>query len=230
LSVFIVSATAILVLSMLVPEWIERHLILWRVLQAIASMAAAGTAIYTGILLASMSYIPAWTVPLMAGRRLPLIPFLFLASALSTGAVSLIVAAGVYRLVVKPDASATELSHVLETAEPLLIALEAALLILYLRRLRQAGPTAIMSADTLLRGSWRLPFWLGVVGCALALPFVLHLANVIRESEAVGLVAALSVLVGGFVLRLGILSVGIKERPPLYRLSEWRGRALDARV
>jgi hypothetical protein len=37
-------------------------------------------------------------------------------------------------------------------------------------------------------------------------------------------------LVGGFVLRLGILSVGIKERPPLYRLSEWRGRALDARV
>ncbi len=54
------------------------------------------------------------------------------------------------------------------------------------------------------------------------LPFVLVLVNLGLDSEAVAVVAALSVLAGGFVLRCGVLAVGITEAPPLYRFARWR--------
>ena len=36
------------------------------------------------------------------------------------------------------------------------------------------------------------------------------------------LASAIAVLGGGLLLRLGVLAVGIKQRPPLYGLSVWR--------
>ncbi len=222
LSAFILVATAVLAVAVFVPQWAHGHLVLWRLLETVGALTALGTALYTGVLLQSMSYIPAWGVTLAPFARLPLLPFLFLASALSTGAMGLVVGAEVYHLLAQETASASELVHALEVVEPILIAWEAVLLALYVRNLQTGKPEGRLSAQMWLSGSWRYGFWVGIVGLALLVPFVLDLVNLVANSGPVTALAAASVLLGGFVLRLGVLSIGIKETPPLYKLSKWR--------
>ena len=82
----------------------------------------------------------------------------------------------------------------------------------------------------LLSGSWRLRFWVGIVCAALVWPFVLDAVNLGVASDALGLAAAATVLIAGFVLRLGVLAIGIKERPPLYALSTWRAERVQLAV
>jgi formate-dependent nitrite reductase membrane component NrfD len=200
--------------SVLLPDWPGRAPSLWRALQAVTVATAFGTAVYTGILLRSMQYIPAW--------RPAVLPWLFLASALSTGSMGVVLGAVAYGASSGDAGSARELIRGLEKTEPLVLVAEAALLAVYVRRLRHGGPAALLSAKALLTGRRRTGFWGGIVGLALALPFALVLANVGLDSTAVAVVAALSVLAGGFALRCGVLAVGVTEAPPLYRLARWR--------
>jgi hypothetical protein len=60
------------------------------------------------------------------------------------------------------------------------------------------------------------------VGLALVLPIVLDLVSLAADSLVLGMLGALSAFVGGFVLRLGVLSAGVEETPPLYKLASWR--------
>jgi formate-dependent nitrite reductase membrane component NrfD len=214
LSGFIVIGVAVLCVSVLLPGWADRPPVLWRFVQALGVVFALGTAIYTGILLKSMKYIPAWNVALL--------PFLFLASALSTGSMGVLVAATAYRLAVADTTSTAAFIHAVDVSEPLILAGEAALLALYVRHLRRGKPEGALSAKMLLSGSWRYRFWIGVVCGALAWPFVLDAVNLGVGSEVLGLAAAATALIAGFVLRLAVLGIGIKERPPLYALSKWR--------
>lgn len=214
LSGFIVLGVTVLAVAVLFPVWAGRVPALWRFLQALALVLALGTAVYTGILLKSMKYIPAWNVPHL--------PFLFLASALSTGSMGVLVAATTYRLTVADTNSAATLIHAIDVSEPLILVCEAALLLLYVRRLTKGKPEGVLSAKMLLTGSWRYRFWIGVVCGALVWPFVLDAVNLGVGSDALGLAAAATVLTAGFILRLGVLAIGIKERPPLYALSRWR--------
>jgi len=218
---FVLLGFVVFLLAVFAPAWTGDHQVVWHVLQALGVLLALGTAIYTGILVQSMGYIPAWSTPLLPSRKLPLLPFLFTVSALSTGAMGVIVGAAIYRFVAG-EAAAAGLVHTLEITELGLLVVEAALLALYIRNLRLGKPEGQLSARMLLSGSWRYGFWGGVVGAALALPFLIDAVNLGLDSVVLALVAATSVLLGGFLLRLAILSVGIKETPPLYKLSQWR--------
>jgi formate-dependent nitrite reductase membrane component NrfD len=129
--------------------------------------------------------------------------------------------ASVHRLVTG-NASADDLMGAIDVLEIVLLVLEAAVLTLYVRNMRLGKPEAALSAQMLLRGAWRLRFWIGVVGAALAVPFILDVVNLGLSQRVIAGVAAVSVLVGGAVLRLAILGIGIKETPPLYRRSEWQ--------
>ena len=219
---FIVLGAAVALVSVVFPEWPDRAPAAWRTLEAVTVAAALGTAAYTGVLLRSMKFIPAW--------RSALLPYLFLASALSTGAMGVVLGAVAYGVVVDDAASARELVRGLESAEPFVLAAEAAVLTAYVLRLRRGGPAAVLSAKLLLTGRRRAGFWGGIVGLALALPFVLVLVNTALESGVVAVAAALSVLTGGFLLRCGVLAVGRHGASPAVQArAPARGRLARSR-
>jgi polysulfide reductase chain C len=213
---FIVLGALVAAVAVVEPAWPDRAPVLWRGLEAVAAASALGTAVYTGILLQSMQPIPAW--------RPAVLPLLFLVSALSTGSMGVALGAVVYGSVVVNGASGADLVRGIDSVEPFLIAAEAALLAVYVRRLRLGVPAARLSAEAWLSGRWRAGFWGGIVGLALLLPFVLVLVNAGLDSTAVTVAAALSVLLGGFLLRCGVLAIGVPEAPPLDKLARWRAR------
>lgn len=208
---FIALGAAVAAVSVLLPDWPGRAPAAWRVLQAVAVATAFGTAVYTGLLLRSMRYIPAW--------RSSVLPWLFLASALSTGSMGVVLGLLAYGALAGASEQALEPVRGIDAAEPLVLVAEAALLAAFVVGLRRGSPAGRLSAGLWLGGSWRLGFWGGIVGLALALPFALVLAGRALESPAVTVVAALSVLTGGFLLRCGVLAIGITEAAPLYRLA-----------
>jgi len=211
---FIVLGGIAALVSVFLPAEPERAPVLWYALEAVAVVAALGTAVYTGILLRSMAFIPAW--------RSAALPWLFLASALSTGSMGLVLGGVAYGLVSGDGTAAAELTRGLAVVEPFVIAVEAALLAAYVTGLRRGKPAGRLSAGLWLSGRWRLGFWGGIVGLALVLPVVLVPAELVVGSWILAATAALSVLAGGFVLRCGVLAIGITEAPPLYRLAQLR--------
>ena len=219
LSTFIVVGMMLAVAAVFLPHWLNRLPVLWRVAQAAGLVLAVGTAVYTSVLLTSKKYFPAWTEPV--------VPFLFLAFSLSTGVGGLVVGAAAYRALAADPSSADAIVSALETAMLALVVVEAALLVLYVRHLRGGKPEAQLSATMLLSGSWSPAFWAGIVGGALVLPLVLGVFDLAVGSDLLPayllpVAAAVGLLVGGFLLRLGILAVGVREAPPLYKLSRWR--------
>jgi formate-dependent nitrite reductase membrane component NrfD len=230
LATFIIVGGIAAVIAVFFPAWPGTVPAVWRAIQAIGLAFACGTAIYTGILLRSMKYIPAW--------NLVLLPALFFVSALSTGAMGIALGTLLFRLISGDAALAQSMIRRIETAEPAILLAEGVLLVLYLRHLAKGKPEARLSAAMLLSGPWRRAFWVGVVGGALVLPLLLSGLSAILDIVEVSffrlfgaefevastliLVAAVAVLCGGFLLRLSVLGVGIKERPPLYGMSMWR--------
>lgn len=212
---FIALGALTAVVAVLLPSW-QSPPSLWVALQVAALAAAVGTALYTGVLLRSMRFIPAW--------KSSILPWLFLASALSTGAMGVALGAVVYGWVAAGGAGAGELVNALERAEPFILAVEGVLLATYVRHLLHRGTTGAASARLWLRGRWGAGFWAGIVGLALTLPFVLAVVNVAVRAEALSVVAALCVLTGGFLLRCGVLAIGVPEAPPLQRLTSVRSR------
>jgi len=230
LAAFIVFGGLTGVVAVFFPGWPQAVPTVWRTLQALTLVLACATAIYTGILLRSMKYIPAWDTPIL--------PLLFFASALSTGAMGIAVAALLFRLVSGEATAVHSVLRRIEVADPVVLAAEAVLVVLYLRQLARGKPEGRLSLRMLVSGSWRHLFWGGVVGGALVVPLLLGGTALILPStdptsfrllgarmeltDILVLASAIAVLCGGFLLRLGILAVGIKQRPPLYGLSVWR--------
>lgn len=230
LAAFIVVGLTAAIIAVCFPAWLESLPTVWRTIQAVGLLLACGTAVYTGILLRSMKYIPAWNAVLL--------PALFFVSALSTGAMGIALGTLLFRAISGDAALAGSVLGGIEIAEPAILVAETAILVLYLHHLARGKPEARLSVTMLLSGAWRHAFWVGVVGGALALPLllsalsrILHLAGVtsfsvsgaeIEVASAFALVAALGVLIGGFLLRVSVLGVGVKERPPLYGMSMWR--------
>jgi formate-dependent nitrite reductase membrane component NrfD len=230
LATFIVVGCVAAVVAVCLPGRLDAQPAAWRAIQAVGLLFACGTAVYTGILLRSMKYIPAWHAVLL--------PVLFFVSALSTGAMGIALGTLLFRVISGDASVARSMIGSIETAEPAILLVEGVVLVFYLRHLAKGKREARLSVAMLLSGTWRRAFWWAVVGGALALPLllsgvsaILHLADVtsfrlfgaeLEVASVLVLVAAVTVLFGGFVLRLGILGVGVKERPPLYGMSMWR--------
>ncbi len=197
LSVFMVIAVAALVLDILkrpVPGWLEN----------VGAVLALCVAVYTGALLGVCNTFPLWNNALL--------PILFLVSALSTGAAS-VLAVSIIR-------HADEFNRVgvlkkFHFCLPIIELLLVMSLLFITQSNSDAGAASVMS---LVTGEWAVWFWLGLVAVGLVIPTILELWLLFFTSEefeesklAHGLSFAsdAGVMVGGFLLRYLVVVAAI---------------------
>lgn len=133
---------------------------------------------YTGVLL-SNSALPFWSDGRLMGA-------LFLASGGSTGM------AAVALIMFVTGHAAGDGWHKLERADRYTMIVELVVLALFLALLGSA-------ARPIISGHFAPLFWVGLVGLGLIVPLVLNVVG--QRMRALGVVSAVLVLVGGFVLR-----------------------------
>jgi formate-dependent nitrite reductase membrane component NrfD len=148
----------------------------------------AALGIYTGILLSALGARALWSSALLGP--------LFLASGLSAGAAFLLL----FRL-------SEDERHFLVRWDKLAIALEVAVLLLFLAGLTTSGAAGREAAGLLLGGSWTALFWSLVVIVGLVVPFLLETLESRLRLRATA-VAPLLVLAGGLALRWIIVAAG----------------------
>jgi polysulfide reductase chain C len=209
LSIFIVFGLVLMAKSVLPFEWLYSKSYFWYLPESIALIFAFSTALYTGILLKATKSIPLWNTYLL--------PLLFLVSALSTGSMGIILSTlgtGLF----SPDAGALK---ILMGGEQILVVIEGVVLFLYLSRRYRASEQGKDSVRLLLFGERKLIFWGGIVFLGFIFPVVLESISSLSHGNPVFIFAAGVVLLcGGFFLRLGVLSAGIREQIPMHRLME----------
>jgi len=186
------------------------------VLEVIALALAVATCIYTGILIGVVISRPFWNNPLL--------PILFLISAVSTGIGGVFciipIAGSVLRITSFETAA---FLNRLESADMILVIAEAITIYLYLTLVFDRAPEA---ASLLLKGQLAGLFWGGFLGAGLLLPLVIEFAAVVIHEGAspslAPLFAGTFLLLGGFLMRLLILAAGI--RSPLVARTSFRVR------
>lgn len=178
-------------------------------LELIGLAFAIATCIYTGILIGIVVSRPFWNSPLL--------PILFLISAISTGIAAVFFVTPIWVSVagitdLKSIASFTTMLGQIDAA---LIILEAIAVYLYLAVVFDRAPEA---ARLLIRGQLAGRFWGGFVIVGLLIPLVIEYLTLTLADPATKMLAALVagvlILFGGFALRALILAAGI--RSPLY--------------
>ncbi|NWG04626.1 MAG: polysulfide reductase NrfD [Syntrophaceae bacterium] len=211
LSVFIVFGVVLLAKSAFPFEWLRGGSPIWNILEVITLAFAFGTAIYTGILLKATKSIPLWNTYFL--------PLLFLVSALSTGSMAIILTTlgtGIF----SHDAGTLK-SLIL--IEQILVVIEAIVLYLYLLGRYRISEQGKDSVRLLLYGEKKLIFWGGIVLLGFLFPFVLEsIATFSPGNVWLIFFSGMTLLCGGFFLRLGVLSAGIKEQIPMKRWTEFR--------
>ena len=134
-------------------------------------------------------------------------PVMFLVSALSTGAMAVILAGTIGGLEHAGPISS------LARFDTILLVLEAVVIIMYLQATHRV-PESRESARLVLTGSVAPLFWFGVALCGLIIPLVLELVGVYvlegSGATAVTVVATVSGLFGGLCLRQVVLSGGVQ--------------------
>jgi len=208
LSIFIVLGLLILAKSLLPFKWLYPESGLWLIPEGIAFVFAFGTALYTGILLKATKSVPLWNTPLL--------PLLFLASALSTGSMSIILSTLGTGLLSYNSAG----MKVLMVGEQICVAIEGIVLYLFLSRRYRGSEQGRESVRLLMTGKLRYVFWQGIILLGFVFPIALEWISKYYQNSALIFIAGLSLLTGGFFLRLGVLHAGIKDQIPMQRLME----------
>jgi formate-dependent nitrite reductase membrane component NrfD len=173
----------------------------------IGSVFAVGTAVYTGVLLSDVgTAIPLWGQPVLPFLPVPMLPILFLVSAVSTG------------LGLTFDLVATlALPHIHDEIRPMplihivLIGLENILIGMLFISALSAGGAAAEAARMVMYGPLSIVFWIGVVLVGLAYPFVVHAYAIGRGSHSLasGIGSGVGLIVAGLLLRYLIVVAGI---------------------
>jgi len=153
---------------------------------------AVGLGIYTGVLLSAFSARPFWNSGVLGP--------LFLVSGMSTAAV-LPVLAGARR----------QERHVFETADMGLIAVELALIALFLVSLATGAAQHLGGLGLVTGGPYTAPFWLWFVLPGLVVPVVFEILGR-RGRRGLAVTAALLVVYGGFMLRYLMVEIGQVSR------------------
>lgn len=163
-----------------------------RVIAVIGIFVGCTTALYTGILLASLASVLFWQTPLL--------PLLFFLSSLSTGIACLFL--GISFVEARSPFARTVVY--LARIDAVLIVLEVVCLAAYLL-LASANTDTATTVSAFFGGELTLLFWGGLVGCGLILPFTLEWFVSARNYRMQVLWIALFVLIGGLVLRICIV-------------------------
>ncbi|MBU0493625.1 MAG: polysulfide reductase NrfD [Chloroflexi bacterium] len=173
----------------------------------IGSLFAVGTAIYTGVLLSAVGpAIPFWSTPIAPGLAIPMLPILFLVSAISTGMGLTVDLAATLSM-----RSVEQHLHHLPVIHLVLIGLEAMLIGAMMLVALGLGGEAAQSARYILMGPLSVVFWLGVVVPGLLYPLVVHAyaMGAGSHSMASGLGSGAGLLIGGMFLRYVIVASGV---------------------
>lgn len=182
----------------LVVSFVKKRSIV--VLDGICVFLAAAVALYTGVLLGVVSAYPLW--------NLPLLPMLFVVSALGAGfAGASLVGQIVDRSEMKHVVFHEKLLVVLPVLEALLIA--ALLYTTYSASgvAQAAGQETVLS---MLTGSFAPVFWIGLVLLGLVVPFVVDLVSLKKPLPLPAVMTTeFLVLVGGFSLRYLVVMAAI---------------------
>ena len=179
------------------------------VLEVIGLVFAIATCIYTGILIGIVVSRPFWNSPLL--------PLLFLISAVSTGIGGVFfitpIWLGIAGLAESKDMAS--FMSILAQVDLVLIIIEAIAVYLYLTVVLDRAPEA---ANLLIRGKLAGLFWGGFVVVGLIVPLIIEYFTYSMADSSVRMtmafVAGVLLLFGGFLLRQLILAAGI--RSPLY--------------
>ena len=210
LSVFIVFGLALFAKSLLPFKWLHPQSTLWFIPEGIAFVFAFATALYTGILLKATKSVPLWNTPLL--------PLLFLVSALSTGSMSIILSTLGTGLLSYNSAA----MKALIIGEQILVVIEGILLYFFLIQRYKASEQGKDSVRLLVTGKLRYVFWQGIIVLGFVFPIVLEWISKYYQNSGLLFIAGLSLLTGGFFLRLGLLRAGIKDQIPMQRLMEFQ--------
>lgn len=210
LSVFIVLGLLVFAKSLFPFPWLRPQSPVWFFLEFVAFMFAFATALYTGILLKATKSVPLWNTPLL--------PILFLASALSTGSMSILLSTLGTGLL-SYDSRAIQGLLVIEQV---LIIIEGMILYLFLSGRYRSSEQGKDSVRLLISGKLRYIFWQGIIVLGFLFPLVLEWISKYYQSPLLLWVAGFSLLAGGFFLRLGLLQAGIKDQIPMQRLVEFQ--------
>jgi formate-dependent nitrite reductase membrane component NrfD len=178
-----------------------------RILAAMGSVFAVSTGIYTGVLLCAVGpAIPMWGAPLWPGLSIPLLPVLFLVSAISTGMGLTI---DMTATISEPETPHRFRS--LPVIHMAAIGIEAILVGLLLYSAKNLGGAAAQSVDMIVSGHMRVAFWVGFVFVGLVYPFSVHAYAIGtgRHSALSGISSGAGIVFAGLFLRYIILYSGI---------------------
>ncbi|MFC2037824.1 NrfD/PsrC family molybdoenzyme membrane anchor subunit [Chloroflexota bacterium] len=165
---------------------------------SVGIVLAIGTALYTGVLLSVVGAVPLWATPIL--------PALFLVSAVSTGmglCIDLAATLAVPELHRRYDN--------LPLIHMILIGLEVALLALLLFTALEQGGEAAESARLILTGNGSLVFWGLVVGFGMVYPFMVHVYAFARHSHGYfsGILSGVGIVIAGLFVRYLIVAAAI---------------------
>ena len=169
-----------------------------RIVCSIGILLALGTALYTGVLLSVVQAVPLWATPIL--------PILFLVSAVSTGmGLSLDLSATLMVPETPHRFKRLPLIHIA------LIGLEIVLLVLFFYTALGQGGEAAESANLILTGAGSLIFWVVVAGLGMVFPLVLNIYALARGSHGyvVGILAGAAIVLAGLFVRYLIVAAAI---------------------
>ncbi|MBW8075184.1 NrfD/PsrC family molybdoenzyme membrane anchor subunit [Metallibacterium scheffleri] len=170
--------------------WLIAQCERWRAWLAAANLVLGiGLGIYTGVLLSGFNARPFWHSALLGP--------LFLVSGLSTGAAMMIL-----------GAREAEERHLFGRIDLLLIVVELALLGLLLADMLNGNALQRDAVRHLLGGAQTGVFWIGFIAAGLVLPLLLEAAGWRRPLLGGGMLAAVLVLGGGYLLRDIVVQTG----------------------
>jgi polysulfide reductase chain C len=169
-----------------------------RVVCSVGIVLAVGTALYTGVLLSVVNAIPLWATPIL--------PALFLVSAVSTGMGLCIDLAATLAV---PDVQHRFKN--LPLVHMTVIGLEVALLALLLWTALNEGGVAAESARLILTGPGSVAFWIFVVGFGMVFPFLVHAYGFTRHSHSYlsGILSGAGIVIAGLFVRFLIVAAAV---------------------
>ncbi len=168
-----------------------------RILEIGGSVFAVATATYTGVLIAVVNGVPFWNTPMM--------PVLFLASAISTGLAAAMILAAIIDAKTINTLSNFALGHVI------FLSIEALFLMLLVFMSLTRSTEAAISATMLISGILSPYFWGLVVILGIVIPFILSIIEYLEYGQmpkALVVGVDLLVLIGGMSLRALIIFSG----------------------
>ncbi len=179
-----------------------------RVLAAIGFPIGLGVGMYTGVLLGAVPARPFWNTPMVAQ--------LFLFSAMSSGAATVLLIAALAPFKEGRDHLHHE-RHFLVTVDAAMIVLEIFIIIPFFLHQTLNTWSSAESIKLVMGGPFTVPFWIGVVLLGLLIPLAIEgyeLFPVVWKEAAVkysrvwGGLSAVMVLVGGFLVRYVFVYAG----------------------